>query len=283
MPGNLFRRKLEQVARERWGSQAILSIPAPKPGVRLKYGPGRWHFGHLRLPPTPDPCPVVMNIHGGFWRSHYSLGHAGHLCQAITETGFATWNIEYRRLGNPGGGWPGTLLDVAAALNYLRELAAPYRLDLDKVIVMGHSAGGHLAAWLAAASCLPPDSLCYPAGLLPVQGAIALAGVLDLRLASDLNLSGGVVRELLGGSPQQVPERYAAASPLEMPLPKIPLVALHGTDDEIVPIEIARRYVNAARNSGAAAELIELPAAHFELIDPQSAAWPFLRAALLRL
>ncbi len=206
---------------------------------------------------------MVLVIHGGFWRARYSLEHIGHLCDALTRKGFATWSIEYRRIGDRGGGWPGTFDDMLRALDHLSTLPPRFPLDLSQTVALGHSAGGHLALWLGAER---------PAAL---RAVISLAGVATLRHAWALGLSDGAVAELLGGTPDEVPERYAAASPIErLPL-GVQQVLLHGTDDRLVPIEISRRYHDAALAAGDAARLLPLPRiGHFELIDPYSPAWP---------
>src|SRR5579864_1380245 len=168
--------------------ERILETPPPRGGTRLSYGPDPLHYGDLRLPDRAGPHPVIMMIHGGFWRDRFDLEYAGHPCAALTAAGAATWNVEYRRIGNPGGGWPGTLLDVALAADHLRELAADYGLDLDRVVTMGHSAGGHLALWLAARGRIPAGETLYTPDPLPLRAAVALAGVADLRRAWELGL-----------------------------------------------------------------------------------------------
>ena len=150
----------------------LLSLPAQAPDARVAYGADPFQFGELRLPPGGGPHPVAVVIHGGFWRAAYSLDHIGHLCEALRAEGVATWSLEYRRIGNSGGGWPGTLEDVAAGVEYLREMGPKHRLDLGRVVVVGHSAGGQLALWVA--------------GRGGVQGVVSLAGVADLRRAWDL-------------------------------------------------------------------------------------------------
>src|SRR5437879_4138257 len=121
-------------------SQHVLTdIPAPA-DFRLRYGADANQFGDLRIPKGKPPHPAVMMIHGGFWRAKYDLTHAGHLCAALAKAGVATWNLEYRRVGNPGGGWPGTFADVLSGYRYLTELAAKYKLDLARSVLMGHSA-----------------------------------------------------------------------------------------------------------------------------------------------
>jgi acetyl esterase/lipase len=213
-----------------------------------------------------------MNIHGGFWRKEYDLAHAGHLCAALTAKGVATWNLEYRRIGNPGGGWPGTLDDVRTGAAHLEKIAAERCLDLKRVVAMGHSAGGHLVLWLAKQNAIA------------LRGLVALAPVADLRRAWELKLSNTVVADLLGGSPQDLPDRYRSASPIELVPLGVAQRVLHGDNDDVVPLEISRRYVAAAKKSGDDSKLIEVAGAgHFELIDPRSSAWPVVKEAVLEL
>ncbi len=144
-------------------SLEMLGSPPPA-DHRIAYGPGQFHFGDLRVPKTRGPHPVAIVIHGGFWRAKYDLDYIGHLCAAFTAAGMTTWNIEYRRLGNTGGGWPGTFEDVVRAADHLEKIARDFALDLYRVITVGHSAGGHLALWLATRK-------------KTLQGVIALAAV----------------------------------------------------------------------------------------------------------
>jgi len=241
----------------------ILSLPAPPADYRVPYGTGEFHFGDLRVAPGPGPHPVAIVIHGGFWRAAFDLLYAGHIGAALTRRGVATWNIEYRRIGNAGGGYPGTFDDVANASLHLKKIAATHQLDLTRVAAIGHSAGGHLALWLAAAK-----------RGVPLKGIVSLAGVADLRRAYELKLSGTVAGELMGGSPEQHPERYRDASPIErLPL-GVPVRLVHGERDDIVPIEIAERYEKAARAKGDDCRLIRLDSDHFDIVDPRSAVWP---------
>jgi acetyl esterase/lipase len=262
----------------------ILSLPAPPADLRLAYGPDPLQFGDLRLPAGAGPHPVAVVIHGGFWRAQYDLTHIGHLCAALTSAGVATWNVEYRRIGNPGGGWPGTFHDVARATDHLRELAPAHALDLERVVTLGHSAGGHLALWLAARHRIPAGDVLASPTPLPLHAAISLAGVSDLELAWELRLRDGIVRALLGGAPEEVPERYATASPVALLPLGVPQVLIHGTDDESVPFIMSERYQAKAAACGDAASLIALPGAgHFELIDPRSREWPEVQRAVLPL
>jgi len=249
--------------------QSILERPAPEADVRLAYGKDPNQFGELRLPRLEGPYPAYIVIHGGFWRAAYDLKHIGHFCQALSMEGVATFSVEYRRIGQAGGGWPGTFNDVRAAAAFLAANATKYNIDAGKIGVTGHSAGGHLALWLGAEKPLA------------LRGVVSLAGVADLRRAYELKLGKGVVGELLGGGPEKFPERYRMASPIErLPL-KLPVRLVHGTEDQVVPLEIGKRYEAAARAVRDDARLIAAPGAgHFELIDPQAMQWRLVTAAL---
>ena len=227
---------------------------------------------------------MAVVIHGGFWRNRYSLDHIGHLAVALTSRGVATWTSEYRRIGDEGGGYPGTFQDLAASVDYLWEVAPKHNLDLDRVITIGHSAGGHLALWLLGAHCMQGGSPLWVEQKVHLKGGVSLAGVVDLRRAWDLHLSKGVVGDFLGGSPDDVPERYAEASPIELLPLGVPQILLHGTEDENVPYEISERYYRAAQSLHDPADLVTLPgAAHFELIDPKSKEFASVREAVASL
>lgn len=254
-----------------------LAREAPPPTARIPYGPAPQQFGDLRLPAATNavtPYPVVIALHGGYWRATYGLDYLGAACGALTQAGLATWNVEYRRLGNPGGGWPGTFADVAAAADALRGLAARYPLDLTRVVALGHSAGGHLALWLAARPQLPSDSPLWGADPLPLVGAVSLAGVVDLQRAWELRLSDNVTEALLGATPAQAPDRYAAASPAALLPLGLRQALAHGERDENVPFALSRDYAQRARGLGDDATLIPLAdAGHFELVDPSTREW----------
>ena len=250
-------------------SRDILSAPAPPADVRVPYGNEPQQFGDLRLPSGPGPRPVVVAIHGGFWRAAFNLEYMGHLCAALREAGAATWNVEYRRVDDPGGGWPGTFQDVAGAADYVRVLAPAYNLDLDRVVTVGHSAGGHLALWLAAHPRIPAHDRLYTPSPLPLRAAVTLAGVVDLREAWRLDLDDGAVRELMGGPPDDYPARYDAASPAALLPLGVPQTLAHGTADDRVPYAISRDYHARAVAHGDDAKLVTLDGAdHFTLVNP---------------
>jgi acetyl esterase/lipase len=250
----------------------ILSMPAPPADFRVPYGPGEFQFGDLRVPDGRGPHPVVIVIHGGFWRATLDLLYMGNVAAALTAAGVATWNIEYRRIGQTGGGYPGALEDTANASAHLTNMADAHRLDISRVVAAGHSAGGHLALWLATAK-----------RGLPLRGAVSLAGVADLRRAWELKLSDNVVGEFIGGSPDQYPDRYREASPIEKLPASVPQRLIHGEADEVVPIELSERYERAATSKGDDCVLLRMESDHFDVADPRSKVWPRVMREILDL
>ena len=192
-------------------------------GERIPYGKGTFQFGELRVPDGPGTHPIAILVHGGCWSAKLgqvpeaatSLELLRPLAAALVENGIATWNVEYRRLGNDGGGWPGTYEDVAHATDFIRELAPTHHLDLQRVVLVGHSSGGHLALWLAARHKLPADSALSAASPLRAAGVVDIDGPPDLEgiIAIERKVCGGpVVEQLLGGTPTELPGRYRQAS-----------------------------------------------------------------------
>jgi acetyl esterase/lipase len=256
-------------------SDDILNLPPPPADKRVSYGPDPNQFIDLRLPlrRVNTAFPLAINFHGGFWRANYNLDHAGHFCAHLAAAGIATANVEYRRVGNQGGGWPGTLADIRSAYHFMVQNAAFYALDSNQVLVMGHSAGGQLA-------------LCLAAHEPTVKAVLSLAGVVDLQRAYELHLSKNAVVEFLGGTPKELPERYREADPMQLPIPRVPQWLIHGSADETVPPAFSREYVSAKQTAASSedTQLLEIAAAdHFDLIDPRSAAWKQVRDTILRL
>lgn len=262
--------------------QALPSKPAD---YRIAYGKDPDQFADLRIPSTTGPHPVVILIHGGCWKADYStLRDAAPIADALKADGIATWNVEYRRLSQPGSGWPGTYQDVGRAVDHLRSIAKQYQLDLGRVVVLGHSAGGHLALWVAARGHLPSESALYVADPLPIRGVVDLAGPGDMETEIAVEVSAcqsRVVEELLGGSPNQVPERYAQVSARKMLPLGVPQVLVWGDRDSLRPMWLGERYTKAATTAGDSVDLIIVPGlGHFEVASPFSQSWPKVRDAI---
>jgi acetyl esterase/lipase len=253
-------------------AQSILEIPAAPPGVHIPYGSDEFQFGELYAPEGKGPHRVAIVIHGGYWRARYDLRHIGHFCAALAKAGIAAWSLEYRRLGNAGGGFPGTFDDVRTGASFLEKISKERSLDMRRVVATGHSAGGHLALWLAKQK------------VVPLRGVVPLAPLADLRRAWELKLSSNAVADLLGGSPTEEAARYRETSPMEMVPLGVAQRVIHGDRDDVVPVAMSRAYVEAAKKSGDDCTLTEPKGAgHFELIDPRAAAWGQVRDTIEKL
>jgi acetyl esterase/lipase len=271
----------------------VLSVVPPPADHRIYYGAGEVQFGDLWLPVdlAKGPVPLVIFLHGGWWKSAYDLEYAGHLCAALKLIGVAMWSIEYRRVGSTGGGWPATFQDVAAGCDYVATLAKSYPLDLNRVIGMGHSAGGHLAFWLAGRHHVPEASPIHTSTpKVALRGVIALAGAVDLRLTCDL--SGHFtfahdkreVYSLMGGSPGEFPGRYHVGNPGDLLPLGVPQVLIQGSEDDQIPPELPGRWAEMARRQGDTVKVTMIPSAdHFDVVDPQSKAWATVQAAVLQM
>lgn len=240
----------------------------------VRYGPLPDQVVDLTFPATSERPPLVVLLHGGFWRAAFDRLHVRVVADALTAQGYAVANVEYRRVG-AGGGWPTTFVDVAAAVDAL-EVALQDRVDLGSVAYVGHSAGGHLALWAALRDRLPAGAPGRADRPPRVRCVVALAPVADLVAVDRLGLSRGAVAELLGGGPADVPERFAATDPAVLGAPAATTLVVHGRLDDTVPVGVSRDY---CRRTGVG--LVEVPGAgHFELIDPASDAWPVVLGAI---
>ncbi|HEX8078346.1 MAG TPA: alpha/beta hydrolase, partial [Chthoniobacterales bacterium] len=246
-------------------------LPLPAPGERMTYGKGPQQFGELRVPKGEGPFPVVVLIHGGCWQNAFDYVYVTRLAAWLTERRIATWTIEYRRLGDDGGGWPGTFLDVADATDFLRGIASKSRLDLEHVYAAGHSAGGQLALWLASRAKLSESSELYRRNPVAIRGVLGLAAITNLATyrVGPANSCHSSVEPLLGGDPDKVATRYAETSPSQrLPL-GISQVFIHGDGDPIVDPASVRDYVDAANKAGDRAVVVPLRGAgHFEAAVP---------------
>ncbi len=246
-------------------------VPTTMPFERIAYGAAPQQFADLRRPTGVAAPPLVIVLHGGFWQAPYDVGLMVRACEALARDGFATWNVAYRRLGDAGGGWPGTFLDVAAAADQLRVVAPRHGLDARRVVTLGHSAGGHLALWLAGRRWIRDGEL-KRARPLKVRGVLGLAAISDLRRAFDLGIDG--VSRLMGGAPATVPERYATGDPAALLPLAVPQVLVHGAADRVVPVAMSEDYRREAKGRGDTVELVALPGVgHAEPIDPATPAW----------
>lgn len=256
----------------------LLGRPLPQPDQRIAYGTGQNQFGELWLSPKPGRHPLVILIHGGCWRARVAtLSIMNYAADDLRRRGFAVWNIEYRGVDQAGGGYPGTFLDVAAAADILRTLAPARHLELSRVVVVGHSAGGHLAAWLAARRRLSPEGPLFARDPLPIAGVVSLGGLPDLkadRAASDAACGPEVIDALIGPPNPSHPDVYADTSPAErLPL-GVPEAVVNGAEDPLAPPWLGKAYARRLRVAGDPVTFVQVPkTGHVELIAPGSAAW----------
>jgi acetyl esterase/lipase len=261
------------------------SSPGPKEATvkrqKYHYGDDPSQWGELFLPDAAEPQGVVVVIHGGYWRSQYGAELGEPLAKDLAAHGLAAWNLEYRRAGN-GGGWPHTFADVLAGIDKLRDVAGEHGLRLDRVVALGHSAGGHLAVWAAGRSRLgqlgapdadrqlqrkDDDAAVY------LTGVVSQSGLLNLAAAERLNLSNGAVSNFLGGSSEKYPKRHMYADPMSAAPLRVPVYAVHATEDDTVPLSQSEAYSAAAKANGAPVQFLKLPGDHFALIDPKAPAY----------
>ena len=252
--------------------EVALAWEYPPGYIRIHYGDDEYQFGDLRIPSGSGPHPVAIMIHGGGWKAAYDISYFGKASNELTTMGIATWSLEYRRLGNDGGGWPGTFQDIANGADYLRVLAETYPLDLNRAIVIGHSAGGHLALWAGGRNRIGEHPELMSSDPVSLRGVLALAPATDLAEYYRTQKVGkadfdNTIERLLGGSPEQFPERYKHTSIVEMlPLGIRQIVVFGDLDDWTDD-----RYFDTAKAAGDDITMIRAPGAgHFELTDPDS-------------
>jgi acetyl esterase/lipase len=274
-------------AQQRLRPADINNLPSKPADSRIAYGTDPLQFGELRMPKGRGPFPLAMVIHGGCWVSQFAtLQNTAALADALRDAGVATWNVEYRRLDNPGGGWPGTFADIAAATDKVRDIGETHAIDISRVITIGHSAGAHLALWAASRAKLPKASPLYRDNPLRLRAAVALGGPGDLKgfyeYAAKI-CGSNVIDSLMGGSPSAVADRYAHGSPVELLPFNVQQLLIVGVEDGVMPPAARDAYAAAAKKAGDRIEVVEVPGGHFEVIAPTSAAWPTVRDRLLAL
>ena len=252
----------------------VTSVSEPSP-QRHRYGSDPSQFADLHLPARRRRPGTVALLHGGWWGPRFGAGNLDAVAADLAGRGWVAWNIEYRRLGL-GGGYPATLQDAAAAIDHLATLAD---VDTKRVVAVGHSAGGHLAAWAAGRTKLPAG---VPGAepVIQIAGLISLAGVLDLGAAACEKIGNGAAIELMGGDPGELPQRYAVADPLsQVPIPAV-VRCVHARADDRVPFAQSVTYVAAARAAGQDARLLEVDGGHFSVADTSAPTWPVVINAL---
>jgi acetyl esterase/lipase len=259
------------------------ALPATTPALVDHYGPAPRQIGELRLPAGKGPFPVAVVIHGGCWTSGFAtLRGTAAIASALAARGIATWNVEYRQVGDPGGGWPGSFQDWAAATDHLRALATRYPLDLKRAIVVGHSAGAHAALWVASRARLPRASVIRGSDPLPVRAAVAIDGPGDLApfVGMDAAVCGKpVIVPLMGGTPAAVPDRYRDGAPArQLPL-GLPQTLVAST---VLTPDLAEDYRRAAVAKGDRVTVVTTPGSdHFNIIAPGQPQWRDVEAAIV--
>lgn len=254
--------------------QDLLALPKASASTRLVYGSDESQFLDLYLPKNKKDAPIVLLVHGGCWRSRVSLDYFGQAAKALSDSGLAVINIEYRRIGN-GGGYPETFLDLAKAADFIRTIAQEHSLDVSRVVAVGHSAGGHLVHWLAARENLTADSELYSETPLKLKGFISLAGIPDLAEAVRRDICDDAAPvQLMGGTPTEQAKRYQQGSPAELAPLNCKQVFIHGKQDDTVPHDYVESYVKQAKARAETIKLISLEhSGHFELVVASTAQW----------
>ena len=262
----------------------LLARPRATPTMTIDYGPAPHQHAELWLPDGKGPHPTLIVIHGGCWQAALpGTELMAYLSEDLRKHGYAVWSIDYRRIGEDGGGYPGTFLDTAAAIDELRVVAPVDNLDLKKLVAIGHSAGGHLATWAAARAHLPKTSPLAKSNPLPITGVISLAGINDLAAyrAKGPSACGGppTIDALVDA--KRKGDLYADTSPAALLPIGVTQIVISGALDKIVPAPFGKDFAAAAAKAGDnAKELTIENAGHFELIDPTSDAWTKIRAEI---
>ncbi len=265
--------------------QDYMAQPQVKADVRIPYGPAPAQVADLFLPKGRGPHPVVILIHGGCYLAKYQgLAQTSGIAADLAKRGYAVWNVEYRKLGEPGAGYPGTFLDVADAIDALRKAAPRYGLDTKRVIAVGHSAGGHLALWAAARTKLPKASPLWRADPLTISTAISLGGIGDLQGQGDI-FAGACgpepIPQIIGLADRAQP--YADTSPAELLPSGARVLMIAGDLDHVMPPPTGAAYATRVRAAGDSAEAVAIPGAtHYDVVIPTTAAWATVADAVAR-
>jgi pimeloyl-ACP methyl ester carboxylesterase len=273
------------------GTNPVELVKVPTPSAqRIAYGKDLLQFGELRVPEGSSPLPVAILVHGGCWsvklkdlpENVTSFELLRPIASALAEAGIATWNVEYRRLGNEGGGWPRTYLDLSRAADHLRDIAPRYHLDLNRAITIGHSSGGQLATWLAARNKLPRNSPLHTDSPLPLKGVVDIDGPPGLEAFQPLEqpmCGSPVVTQFIGGTPAEFPNRYREGSVAGL----LPIGIRQELFIRANPAELsklAEQYVGAAEKAGDPIRILPLKGNHFDAINPKTPDWQAVLASV---
>ena len=259
-----------------------VALPEIEPDAVFRYGDNAEQFGHLFLPEQTANAPALLLLHGGCWQHAFGLQPMGQFARRLSQMGFAVCNLEYRRIGG-GGGWPTTFEDVAAGARTFLKQAGTYGFGADKLSVTGHSAGGHLALWLAGRWRLPTDSGLRHHDDIDPMAVVSLAGIGDLAAALGNGICRGAPQQLMGGAPEALPERYELASPSALLPLAVPHWHISGIDDALVPLAHVRTFTSTAREAGDQVELVEVAnSGHFEIVTASSAVFAQVEAVYFK-
>lgn len=278
----------QQTFRNPTANQTIAWLPGSQPDARIRYGDASpVQFGDLRLPKTPAPqggYPVALFIHGGAWSADWTKDYSNSFVEALTNAGVATWDIEFRRLGNQNAAYPAIFADVAAGADYLRTVARSYPLDLHKVVAVGHSSGGHLALWLAGRKNLPKSSKLFSVDPLPLAGVVSLAGVNDLEASLTIGKRVDVLDVVGVKSAQEAADRFPEASPARLLPFGVPQVLIVGTRDNDWRIAMTKGYAALSEQKGDKVKLVVPEGAnHFDVVDPKGPLFATISQSVLSL
>ncbi len=280
--GTTSTMSAQPVAKMEWSD--LLSRPRPVASQHLSYGSDPNQVIDLWLPKSSGPHPVVVMIHGGCWlasvANHSIMDWAA---DDLAKRGLAVWNIEYRGVDQPGGGYPGTFQDVAAAIDKLSAEAGKRGLKPGPFVVLGHSAGGHLALWSAARSKLPKSSVLWSTHPTPIKAVVDLAGIANLQTDLDTACGADPVHAMTGQSTPARPDIYADTSPAALAPSGVLTWMIHGVEDDVVVPAIGDAYANLARKRGDHVEVLTPPGGHVEVVSPGTAAWAKIANLTVRL
>ncbi|MBV7538353.1 alpha/beta hydrolase [Duganella sp. sic0402] len=264
--------------------QDYLALNGPAPTQHVAYGAAPSQFAELFVPAGAGPFPVAVIIHGGCWTKAFGgITQMRNMAGVLAGQGVAVWNVEYRRYDEEGGGYPGMYQDVATAMDRLRVLAPQHQLDLSRVVLVGHSAGGHLAQWAGSRVRLPRSSPLYVADPLPVPVVISLGGLADLRNEQALIKSScdRDMAQLAGVASATRPDIFSDTSPAEMLPAGVRTVLIHGEHDDISPLRVGQDYARRAQAAGDSAEVLMLPGgSHYDEVAASSPSWPLVYAQI---